>query len=177
VILRSCHFADLDTRTLYAILRLRCDVFVVEQQSPYPDVDGRDTEPATVHLWLEDDGVIIAYLRVLRDPSEFRIGRVCTARAHRGTGLAARLMQAALDTVDGERAACVLDAQMEATRLYERFGFKVSGDRFLDGGIEHVPMRRGQAAASSSASWSAGPDRPHGRGLADHEAHRLPDRA
>jgi len=151
VILRSCHFADLDTGTLYAILRLRCDIFVVEQQSPFPDVDGRDTEPDTMHLWLEDEGAIIAYLRVLRDPSEFKIGRVCTARAYRGTGLAARLMQAALDAVDlahgGDGAApCVLDAQTEATRLYERFGFEVSGERYLDDGIEHVPMRRSHAA-------------------------------
>jgi ElaA protein len=142
MILRSCHFVDLDTRTLYAILQLRCDIFVVEQRSAYPDVDGRDTEPDTVHLWLDDEGVIIAYLRVLRDPSQFRIGRVCTARAYRGTGLAARLMQAALDVIDRACAPAVLDAQTEATRLYERFGFVVSGERYLDEGIEHVPMRR-----------------------------------
>jgi len=141
-ILRSCRFADLDTRTLYAILRLRCDVFIVEQRSAYPDVDGRDTEPDTMHLWLENEGVIIAYLRLLRDPSEFRIGRVCTARAHRGTGLAARLMQAALDTIDRDGAPSALDAQTDATRLYERFGFVVSGERYLDEGVEHVPMRR-----------------------------------
>jgi ElaA protein len=146
VILRSCQFADLDTRTLYAILRLRCDVFVVEQRSAYPDVDGRDTEPDTMHLWLEDDGVIIAYSRVLRDPGEFRIGRVCTAPTYRGRGLAARLMQAALDAIDADGAPCVLEAQTAATWLYERFGFTVSGERYLDEGIEHVPMRRSQAA-------------------------------
>ena len=143
--LRVARFDELDAATLYAILRLRVDVFVVEQKASYPEIDGRDTEPETVHLWLEDGGAPVAYLRVLRDVGrdggEARIGRVCTAASHRGTGLAARLMRAALDTLEPE-TPCVLDAQTQALGLYERFGFRISGDTYLDDGIEHVPMRR-----------------------------------
>jgi ElaA protein len=139
--LRVARFDELDPATLYAILRLRVDVFVVEQKASYPELDGRDTEPATVHLWLEDGGAPVAYLRVLRDGEEARIGRVCTAASHRGTGLAARLMRAALDTLEPE-TPCVLDAQTQALGLYARFGFRISGDTYLDDGIEHVPMRR-----------------------------------
>jgi ElaA protein len=139
--LRVARFEALDPATLYAILRLRVDVFVVEQKASYPEIDGRDTEPATVHLWLEDGGAPVAYLRVLRDGPEARIGRVCTAASHRGTGLAARLMGAALDTLE-PGTPCVLDAQAQALGLYERFGFRISGDSYLDDGIEHVPMRR-----------------------------------
>ena len=139
--LHTARFAELDPATLYAILRLRVDVFVVEQKASYPEVDGRDTEPDAVHLWFEDGGGPVAYLRVLRDGGEARIGRVCTAASHRGSGLAARLMQAALDTLE-PGTPCVLDAQTQAMGLYTRFGFRISGDTYLDDGIEHVPMRR-----------------------------------
>ena len=138
-------FGEFDAATLYAILRLRVDVFVVEQKAAYPEIDGRDTEPDTVHLWLEEGGAPVAYLRVLRDGGEARIGRVCTAPAHRGAGLAARLMQAALDTLE-PGTPCVLDAQTQAMGLYERFGFRISGDPYLEDGIEHVPMRLGGEA-------------------------------
>lgn len=107
--LHNARFGELDPATLYVILRLRVDVFVVEQHSPYPDIDGRDTEPETAHLWFEEGGVPVAYLRVLRDGGEARIGRVCTAATHRGTGLGARLMGAALDALE-PGTPCALDA-------------------------------------------------------------------
>lgn len=138
--LRAARFGEFDPATLYAILRLRADVFVVEQKSPYPDIDGRDTEPETAHLWFEEGGTPVAYLRVVRDGGEARIGRVCAAASHRGTGLAARLMRAALDALE-PGTPCVLDAQTQALGLYERFGFRISGDPYLEDGIEHVPMR------------------------------------
>jgi ElaA protein len=74
-------FAELDTTTLYALLKLRTDVFVVEQACPYPELDGRDTEPGTRHLWLAPPGQPsrpCAYLRILNDDPVLRIGRVCT---------------------------------------------------------------------------------------------------
>jgi ElaA protein len=141
-------FADLSTIDLYRILKLRCDVFVVEQHCPYPELDGRDTEPETLHLWLEaPDGSIAAYLRVLAEPDgSARIGRVVTAPAARGQGLAGKLLAAALDQIGPGRAA-VLDAQTVATGLYSRFGFTVTGPAYDDDGIEHVPMLRPSAAA------------------------------
>ncbi|HYN92439.1 MAG TPA: GNAT family N-acetyltransferase, partial [Pilimelia sp.] len=79
-------FAELGAATLYALLRLRVDVFVVEQQCPYPELDGRDTEPGTRHLWLDGPGAApAAYLRLLADPGGVaRIGRVAVAAAARG---------------------------------------------------------------------------------------------
>ena len=141
MMLRSARFAELDPATLYALLRLRCDVFVVEQQCAYPEVDGRDAEPDTVHLWLDEDGIPVAYLRILRDPGAARIGRVCTAKAHRGAGLADRLMRAALDALQ-PGLPCVLDAQTGAIGLYQRHGFIVAGEPYVEDGIEHLPMRR-----------------------------------
>lgn len=134
-------FAGLSTHTLYALLKLRVDVFVVEQKCAYPELDGRDTEPGTRHIWLETDGTPVAYLRVLSEPGgTARIGRVVVAAAHRGAGLGSRLMAAAMSEV-GDRDA-VLDAQKEAAALYRRFGFEVIGPEFVEDGIPHLPMRR-----------------------------------
>ena len=130
---------DLDAETLYALLRLRVDVFVVEQDCPYAELDGRDTEAGTRHLWLADAAGPTSYLRLLR-ADDWRIGRVCTRRDARGGGLAARLLSAALDTVGDDRV--VLDAQTHLADWYGRFGFEVSGPPFVEDGIPHVPMRR-----------------------------------
>src|SRR5215212_3062572 len=85
-------FRDLDTTILYALLKLRTDVFVVEQRCPYPELDGRDTEPGTRHLWLSRGHEVIGYLRILADDSAERIGRVAVAKHERGGGHASRLM-------------------------------------------------------------------------------------
>jgi ElaA protein len=102
--LRVASFRDLDATALYAILKLRCDVFVVEQKCFYADLDGRDTEPGTRHVWLSRAGEIIAYLRILDDGDVERIGRVVTAPGARGAGHAGRLMAQAL-TVIGNRTS------------------------------------------------------------------------
>lgn len=146
----TARFADLDTPTLYALLRLRVDVFVVEQKCPYAELDGRDTEPGTVHLWLPDPeadpgpggpAAPAAYARLLIDPDgTARIGRVCTAPGARGRGLAARLVTHALSLI-GDRS-CVLDAQSYLVGFYRGLGFWPTGPEYLDDGIPHVPMRR-----------------------------------
>jgi ElaA protein len=135
-------FADLDAATLYALLRLRVDVFVVEQHCAYPEIDGRDTEPGALHLWLADEPTRpLGYLRLLTElDGAARIGRVAVARSARGAGLAARLMREALDHV-GDRP-CVLDAQAGLVDFYAGFGFVVTGPEYLEDGIPHVPMRR-----------------------------------
>ena len=139
--IRSAAFAELDTATLYAILQLRCDVFVVEQRCAYRDLDGRDTEPTARHLWLADDaGVVRAYLRTLDEGlGVTRIGRVVTAPDARGRGLADRLVRHAIGCAPG---AVVADAQAQLQDWYARRGFAVDGPRFFEDGIAHVPMRR-----------------------------------
>ena len=138
--LRVASFRDLDTTTLYAILKLRSDVFVVEQKCFYADPDGRDTEPGTRHLWLSRDDEMLAYLRILDDGAAERIGRVATVPAARGTGLASRLVEEAL-TVIGNRPS-VLDAQAHLVRFYAKFGYEQTGPEYLEDGIPHVPMLR-----------------------------------
>ncbi|SCG76997.1 GNAT family N-acetyltransferase [Micromonospora humi] len=134
-------FAELDARTFHDLLRLRIDVFVVEQSCPYPELDGRDVEPGTRHLWLTRDGDVVAYLRILADPGDVaRIGRVVVAPAARGAGLAGALMTEALAAV-GDRP-CVLEAQTHLVDLYAGHGFTVSGPGYVEDGIPHTPMRR-----------------------------------
>jgi len=138
--IRVLAFADLDARTAYDVWRLRQDVFVVEQASVYPDLDGRDLEPTTRHLLLDQDDVLVGYLRLLDDGGSARIGRVVVARDARGRGLADELMCAALAET-GNRAVR-LDAQTGLTRWYAGYGFEATGATFMDGGVSHVPMLR-----------------------------------
>jgi ElaA protein len=147
VALRRCCGRDLDAATLYDLLTLRIEVFVVEQACPYPDLDGSDLLAQTRHFWLEEkSGEVIATLRLIEgNPGgrrQFRIGRVCTRAAARGHGYATRLLQAALADVGAD--PCALNAQTYLIDMYARHGFVVDGDEFCEDGIPHVPMRRMQ---------------------------------
>ena len=132
---------DMAARLAYDVWRLRQQVFVVEQDCPYPDLDGRDLEDATRHVvLLDEDDRVVGTLRVLDDGDWARIGRVVVAPAARGRGLAALLMEAAMGLC-GDREVR-LDAQTGMTRFYERYGFAVTGPEFDEDGIMHVPMAR-----------------------------------
>jgi ElaA protein len=138
--IRTSAFADLDVATLYALLRLRVDVFVVEQACPYPELDGRDAEPTALHCWIEDGATPVAALRILRDrDGAARIGRVVTAPSARHRGLAAALVRHALDLTDP--APLVLGAQRHLEEWYRSLGFAVDGSEYVEDGIAHVPMR------------------------------------
>ena len=139
--IRTARFAELEARTMYELLRLRCTTFVVEQHCAYLDLDGRDLEPETVHLWCDQDGTPVTYLRVLREQDgSARIGRVCTAATHRGKGYAGTLVTAALALIGP--AGCRIEAQAQLVDYYARFGFVVSGLEYLEDDIPHVPMHR-----------------------------------
>jgi ElaA protein len=140
--IREARFAELSPSTLYDILRLRVDVFVVEQECTYPDLDGRDVEPGTVHMWIDDPaGKVLAYLRVLDEgDDERRIGRVVTAAEARNGGLAERLVRHALE--HHCPGPVVLAAQSYLAAWYGRLGFAPSGGSYIEDGIEHVPMSR-----------------------------------
>jgi len=135
--------ADLDTTTLYDLLALRVEIFVVEQACPYPELDGLDLLPDTRHLWLAHDDEVLCTLRLMqldRDRREFRIGRLCTAKTARGQGHARRLMQAALAEVGS--APCRVHAQAHLAGFYSDLGFAQDGEEFTEDGIPHVPMLR-----------------------------------
>jgi ElaA protein len=137
-VLRHGRLRELDPVVLHDLLRLRVDVFVVEQACPYPDIDGRDAEPDTVHWWAEEHGEVLACLRVLTEDEGHRIGRVVTRRDARRRGVGAELMDAALA---GLTRPVVLSAQTVQVPWYERFGFVVDGPGFLEDDIPHTPMR------------------------------------
>ncbi|MGI8667090.1 MAG: GNAT family N-acetyltransferase [Jatrophihabitans sp.] len=147
--------ADLDAVTLYRILRLRVDVFVVEQACPYPELDGRDLEPSARWMWASEADRLLATLRVLSDgPATARIGRVATAIQARSAGVGGRLLRYALDQIALDHSApdhsapdhsapdVVLDAQSNLADWYRRFGFEVDSDELVEDGIAHLPMRR-----------------------------------
>ena len=148
VALRRCWGQDLDTATLYELLKLRVEVFVVEQDCPYPELDGRDLQSQTRHFWLQEPtGDVISVLRLMEENPNghklFRIGRVCTKQSARGGGHATRLLQAALADV-GEHP-CHINAQTYLVEMYARHGFVVAGDEFVEDGIPHVPMLRARS--------------------------------
>jgi ElaA protein len=131
-VIHEAAFDELDARTLYAILRLRAEVFVVEQDCPYLDPDGRDQDAR--HLWIEQDGAVVAYLRILPG----KLGRVVTHPTARGTGLATELVRRALELAD---RPVRIDAQSRLGPWYGTFGWVQDGDEFLEDGIAHIPMR------------------------------------
>lgn len=148
--------ADLDASTLYALLKLRVDVFVVEQKCPYPELDGRDLEPRTRHYWLGGSGdpePVLGCIRLLKEPAgHYRIGRLCTAPSMRGHSLGRQLMEAALAEVgDGE---CVLDAQTYLLDFYRGYGFVTDSEPFHEDDIEHVRMRRTRRGPKPGSSGS-----------------------
>lgn len=143
---RDAALRALDPATLYRILALRTEVFVVEQNCVYQDLDGRDLEPSARQLWIEDDGEVLATLRILTDDDgRLRIGRVVTAPKSRGAGLAALLMRRALELVGS--APAVLEAQSHLVDWYARFGFVVAGPEYVEDGIPHTTMTRAAPSA------------------------------
>jgi len=133
-------FAALDGLTAYSLWKLRQDVFVVEQECPYGDLDGRDLDPDTRHVVMDDDDVVVGCARVLDEGDTWRIGRVALHPTVRGRGLADQLIHTALQVCTDRDV--VLDAQSPLAPWYATFGFEVCGPEFLEDGIPHLPMVR-----------------------------------
>ncbi|WP_169166675.1 GNAT family N-acetyltransferase [Cellulomonas taurus] len=132
---------------LYAVLRLRVDVFVVEQECAYPELDGVDMLPDTLHVWTEEDGEVFGCIRVLRHGSDRpAIGRVATAQAARGRRVAGGLLERGIELC-GPTATIDLHAQEHLEQWYGRYGFVRDGATHDEDGIPHVPMIRVPATA------------------------------
>jgi len=137
---------ELTLAELYDFLKLRTDVFMLEQKADDEEMDGRDAEPTTRHLWISDDRGCAAYLRVLwNEQPEHRdahlvIGRVATRADRRGEGLTRALMERAIEDAAG--AAIMLHAQDYVVGLYARFGFEPFGELYDEAGIPHRSMYR-----------------------------------
>ena len=133
-------FGALTPWELYDILRLRVNVFVVEQSCPYPELDGKDT--ASLHLFLQDEAGIHAYLRLLPPGISFdtaSLGRVVTR--DRGQGLGLRILNAGIRKArELDYSSLTIEAQTYARKFYEQAGFRQCGAEFLEDGIPHIPM-------------------------------------
>ncbi len=145
IVMEWQRFDQLSAEALYQVLRFRQNIFVVEQSSPYPDLDGLDQE--AWHLLLRAEGTLAGYLRLL-PPADaeapVRIGRVAVARALRHRGLGHKLVKEALrfcrEHYSGLPVA--LAAQTYLVGFYRRFSFEPSGQPYDDFGVAHVAMAR-----------------------------------
>ena len=135
-------FDELTTNELYEILKLRAEVFVVEQDCPYQDLDDKDK--CAYHLFLEDDGgsTVIAVLRILPDNiayEDMAIGRVIVKKSHRGQGLSKVMMRKAINFIieDLGKKRIKLSGQAYLREFYEDLGFERVSDIYLEDGIDH----------------------------------------
>ena len=138
----------LDAAELYACLRLRSEVFVVEQNCAYLDPDGLDLDPGTLHLRMRARGAgLVGYARLLPRGLDFAdacsVGRIATARTARGRGHGRRLVAHALTECRRHfpGSAVAIHAQTYLRGFYAGFGFVVEGGEYLEDGIPHVDMR------------------------------------
>lgn len=139
-------FESLSTTELYRILQRREAVFVVEQNCPYLDADGADTD--ALHLWADAPHVaVVAYARIFiaqGDQRYSRIGRVLTADTVRRSGLGRELMQRAINICQEQAPTqpIRLGAQVYLRAFYESFGFVAISEEYLEDGIPHIDMER-----------------------------------
>ncbi len=132
--------SQLSAQQLHEILRLRVDVFVVEQECAYPELDGRDLEADTEHVWIEDEAGIAAYIRLLGKNSTRQIGRVVTRPDRRGEQLSARLVNSMLLRLGPVETR--LEAQTHLVSYYRGLGYQPDGAEYVEDGIPHTPMVR-----------------------------------
>jgi ElaA protein len=139
-------FSELSPDELYAIIRLRNEVFVVEQNCVFQDADNKDQHAHHLMIW--DIENLVAYARLLPKGlayEQMSIGRIISSPVYRGTGAGKLLMAHAIDAcrkLFGE-GTIRIGAQLYLRKFYESFGFVQTGDMYLEDGIEHVEMMRG----------------------------------
>ncbi|MGY2799340.1 ElaA protein [Ewingella americana] len=145
ILWQDIHHSKLNVAQLYAILALRSEVFVVEQNCPYQDIDGRDLVGENRHIIGWQNGLPVAYLRILDLDGEVAIGRVIIAPAARGLKLGYQLMERALQSCKKHwpDAEIILSAQAHLQKFYGSFGFVAYTDIYDEDGIPHISMKLG----------------------------------
>lgn len=140
VSLKSKYFGELTTKELYEVLRARAEIFVVEQNCVYQDLDGIDYD--SLHIFYEEeDGKVAAYLRAFfKNEDTVQVGRVLTL-SH-GTGLGGRLLKEGISQIRTKMrpSKIYIEAQCYAVGFYEKEGFQICSEEFLEDGIPHVQM-------------------------------------
>ena len=142
----SYSFDTLDNFQLYSLLRLRTDIFVVEQQCAYPELDGKDLLPDTLHLLGYKDRELVAYARILAPGISYQnpsFGRVAISKSARGDGSGHKLIIETMRLCNQIWPKHDIDigAQYYLEGFYCQHGFKSISERYLEDDIEHVDMR------------------------------------
>jgi ElaA protein len=140
-------FEQLSNNQLFDLLKLRVDVFVVEQTCPYPELDEKDRHPETRHLMGVKDGELVACARLLSAGVSYpsaSIGRVATRQSFRGKGAGKLLMQRAIEECEGlwPNQDIEIGAQEYLKAFYGYFGFVPTSDMYLEDDIPHIDMKR-----------------------------------
>lgn len=138
-------FDELNTEELYQIIRARVDVFVVEQNCPYQDLDNYDQ--LAIHLWAEKDAEVMAYCRIFDKAIKYpetSIGRVITTQKARGKGLGRQLIAYAVQIIENRLKTqdIRISAQDYLIKFYSDFGFRDTGKKYLEDNLPHTEMIR-----------------------------------
>ena len=138
-------FAELTTIQLYQLLKLRVDVFVVEQQCPYPELDDKDHQKDVYHLLGYESDKLVACTRLLPKGVSYpsvSIGRVATSADHRGGGIGHQLLEESLRACQSlwPNESIEIGAQAYLEAFYTRHGFVKMSDTYLEDGIPHIDM-------------------------------------
>lgn len=136
------NFSELSNSELYKILELRIEVFTVEQDCAYQDLDDRDKDCR--HLWLEEDGVILSYVRINPPGTRFTepsLGRIVTKETARKKGYAETLIKKGLEVIQADYALPTkISAQSYLEEYYSKFGFVKCSEEYLEDNIPHIEM-------------------------------------
>ena len=141
-------FEELQSSELYKILAVRAEVFILEQECLYQDMDFDDQK--ALHLWAESNNEIAAYSRVFAPGIKYpqaSIGRVLTAKKFRGIGLGKQLITHSLEVIQSkfETQYICISAQDYLLQFYADFGFEPTDISYLEDGIPHTEMKKGKA--------------------------------
>lgn len=136
-------FEELKVEEIYQILKIRNEVFIVEQQCAYQDCDGKDEN--SYHLYLQDNGEIIAYLRILKKGvsyDEISIGRVLVHKNYRGKGISREMMLKAINFIELNlnEKEIKIQAQSYLVNFYRSLRFKEASNEYLEDNIPHIDM-------------------------------------
>jgi ElaA protein len=135
-------FDELDGASLYQLLKLRTDIFVVEQNCPYPELDNRDQ--ASLHGLAYENDTLIGCLRILprNQAGAVAIGRVAVHADYRSNGIARKLLNEAIESIQEQGEILInLQAQAHLKEFYASFGFEEKSEVYLEDGIPHLDMQ------------------------------------
>ena len=144
--IKTKHFSELNIKQLYDLLQLRSEVFVVEQDCVYQDIDGKDKQ--AIHVLCYKDQKLVAYTRIFKPGDYFKessIGRVVVSEKERKYKYGYEIMKASINVVKEEynKEAIIISAKTYLKTFYNNLGFLEVGEEYLEDGIPHIKMKKG----------------------------------